>query len=224
MDIDQKTISSYVTYSSLGILFLGALIILYVEISSKEPVIPSEHIDFPEVNVLTSAEVAFEKQKLAERSLSKTPNITEIDEPIEEIKFSTPEEATNFKTQTIIEIPDGSKLEQIRTVRVYDPFANTNNTSSNQIDNFAEKILMTIEGTIYSKVANRVLVAQNNGTGFGIVNTDSNTKIQINGKIMNFSDLKIGDKVLAEGFGLSGSAEITASVLAVTGSLQVMPI
>lgn len=224
MNIDQKTISSYVTYSSLGILFLAAVIILYMEVFTEEPIVIAEPLYIPAVNVLSPADVAFEKQKLAERSLSKTPTVKMIDESIEEIKFSMPEETTNFKTQTIIEIPDGTKSEQTRTVRVYDPLANVNTSSGNYDDGSVKKVLMTIEGTIYSKDNNRMIVAQNNGAGFAVVNTNSNTKIQINGKIMSFSDLKIADNILAEGMGLPGSTEITASVIAVTGSLQVMPI
>ncbi len=223
MNIDQREISSYVTYTSLSILFLGALIILYMEIfSTNEDIVVVEPLNVPAVkNVLTTTEVDFEKQKLTERSSANPPEMVFIEVPAKEIKFSATEEPPSFVNQSVIEIPDGVKPEQMKKVRVYDPLADSNNyTSSNSS---SEKVLLTIEGTIYSKNNNTLVVAQKNGSGFGIVHVDSSTETQINGKPMSFSDLKVGDKVLAEGFGESGTAELTATVIIFTGFLQVMP-
>ena len=60
-------------------------------------------------------------------------------------------------------------------------------------------------------------------SGLSAVNVTDNTKILINDTQIKFSDLRIGDKVTAEGYGLVTESNIEADKIVIHGFLQTAP-
>jgi len=177
----------------------------------------------PEVKVLTSEEVATEKQKFASRDLDPSVVIKEIE--AEEVK-------TVFVPQeSVPEINEDTQIRQEQSLNS-NSSGETDSTLNNNLENPRDESgIVKFQGTfavangiIYSKDEenNRFTVSLSDNSGLTTVQIWNETSIKINDAKIKLSDLNIGDKVRVEGFSASGILE--AKVVLFTGSLQIIPI
>ncbi len=229
-----KTIFSYLTLIYIGIFVSVIIFITYLDIKFSKPEVKQIPVEVPEISLLSSEEVANEKQKLI--PLSETPTL--IQEDTTEGVFSeimTEEQIKLVSTDSVsVEAPktylisDGNTQKEETTDNNNFVYTRQNSglsvTTSQTDTNLESKITsFVLEGKIYSKGQNEIVIVTNDNTGFGKIVISPVTTLLINGKNINFTDLKVSDTIKAEGTGSFESKTMTAKVITVTGVTQIIP-
>jgi len=237
MEPEQKEnmVLSYITYSFLGIFMLVVAVIIFNETRQNKKVVKYEQgFHIPEVTLLSPEEVEAERRLLFSDS-SNNVFYFDIDEDIHNSNTRVTEEDIDLirdkqkdgdgevkvvfinSEENVTQTP----FEEPKSVRVYSP----TNSHMETIPRDSHPIIpKTFVGRIYKiETSNqRIIITQDNNTGFAIINYNNDTNILINQKNMRVSELKVGDNITAEGLGYNdGSSEVIANVIILKNSLTI---
>ena len=230
----SKIIFSYLTLIYIGIFVSVLAFITYLDIKFSKPEIKQDPVEVPEINFLSSEEVANEKQKLI--PLSETPTL--IQDEISENSFSetmTDEQITAISAENkSVEPPktylindNGTEREETTDNKnfVYTRQNSGINVTTTQTDiNMESKMTsFTLEGSVYSKGEKEIVIVSKDGTGFGKIAISPNTSILINGENITISDIKVSDIIKAEGTGSFESKTMVAKSVNIIGVTQIIP-
>jgi hypothetical protein len=131
--------------------------------------------------------------------------------PVTVTDYTAPESKRTESTSIYIKPDSGFSVDSI--------------TVSNTTGEQAERVAMSVSGTIFSiNNEEKSIIISESGTSPVTVRLKEGSRIIINNKDMSFSDLKLADIVRTEGYGYADSNELTASTIAVTGTYQIIPV
>jgi hypothetical protein len=231
-DTTEKSLTySYVNYSFAIVLLLVVGVIIYFEFRSESVPSNTEIVEIPKLNVLSSEDFEVELNTFTETSSVPPVIIDNSSDTNTESKIITKEESnqiiaeeayisTNYSDSPTPYIQNSNQSD-VLNIKTAD---NTDiQVSVRSVDDATEKVIMSLEGAIYSLGENRIVISKADNTGFGVININSDTRIQINGKNIGFSSLEVGQKIAVEGLGNLNTSEIDAGVILVSGSIKVIP-
>ena len=230
----NKIIFSYLTLVYIGIFVSVLAFVTYLDIKFSKPEIKQVPVEVPEINFLSSEDVAKEKQKLVPLSEAPTLIKEEINEnPTSEIMTDEQITAISDKNRSIEPpktylISEGNTKREEVTDNVNFVYTRQNsgiNVTTAQTDTNMESKMtsFTLEGSVYSKGEKEIVIVSKDGTGFGKITVSPDTNILINGNHITVSDIKVSDIVRAEGTGSFESKTMVAKSLNIIGVTQIIP-
>ena len=235
-----KVIFSYLTLIYVGIFVSVISFITYLDIKFSKPTTETEQVRIPDVDILTSEEVAKEKLKFV--SISQSPNLVseEIDNTSKNNFIINDEQQNYYDNSTtrepapssyLINTEAGAEEVAVTSTTTNFEYVRTDSNISVQTtyDSFdieSQKTPFILDGSIYAKndLNKELVITLSDGSGFGKIRVSPQTYIKINGKDMSFLDLKTADKIRVEGQGSITSKEMVADIITYGGSVQLIPI
>ena len=114
---------------------------------------------------------------------------------------------------------------QPNSVAVTQTYTMSNDADMTLLGKEIDEGYKVFKGSIYKfdHPNNAIILVMDDKSGLSAVNVTDNTKILINDTQIKFSDLRIGDKVTAEGYGLVTESNIEADKIVIHGFLQTAP-
>ena len=207
-----------------------------MDIKFSKPTTETEQVKIPDVDILTSEEVAKERLRLV--PFSEKPNLVQEETSTTTSDFIYTNENTAHNSESLGDEPPKTYLIKDSTGQSTETSTSSTyeykrqgstisiTTTETDQDIESKKTPFTLEGSVYSvdSAKQEFTIVLKNGTGFGKIHVSKETKFIINGSGFNFSDLKISDKVNIEGTGSISSNEMTAKIVTITGSVSIIPI
>ncbi len=227
------------SYPFLGIIALAIIVVFYGEswFNNDKDAINNEKLVVPEVNLLSTEEVQFERAKLPpleENTTSKaSPSEVFYDATVSELSSTEVEQIISNQKSFINKptLPTSNYVESSKDAQILIPEITVPNKEKSGLSVTEEpyygdlpnkETKLVFEGSIFSidHSTNSFQMALNNGGGFANIYIKNDTDIIINNKEMNFKDLRVSDIVRAEGLGKLSTNLIAASNVIVTGYID----
>ena len=231
LEIEQAIVVKYVSYG-LAVIFIVVVILVFI---SADYGVNNNVTDSDKVSYDDRAQI--QRSRLANDIYSSRPmndaytdlNMTEEERNTDKntkthVTANPPVIPKNLKpagNQTLANLPDSVSSVQTYTLN--------EQQQSDQIDQVVkkevEKSYKTFKGSIYKfdYPRNAIILVMDDKSGLSAVNVTDNTKILINGIEIKFSDLRIGDKVTAEGYGLKTESSLKADTMTIHGFTHTAP-
>jgi len=231
LEIEQAIVIRYVSYG-LAIIFILVVILVFFSSGSGTN---KNSIGNDKVSYDDRAQV--QRGRLADDISSSRP----MNEAYTDLNMSEEERNANRNTKAHVTanppiIPENLKpvsnqtetdsSASVKSVQTYSLHSEQqNDTATEPVKKEAFKGYKNFKGSIYKfdYPRNAIILVMDDKSGLSAVNVTDNTRISVNDVQISFSDLRIGDKVTAEGYGLMTESNLLADTVTIHGFTSTAP-